>query len=83
MSGSPEDMGDVARGVAEEVAGRGVDAVFVLCYRASDDSNGAVMHYPDVALDSMIGMVVAALGELRNRRAASLVATEAPPAPSR
>jgi hypothetical protein len=70
-------MTAVAVGLAEglvgatEKTGAQVDGIFVLCYRASDDTCGGAIHGPEVSLDSMIGMVVGILGKLRNEKAAA------------
>lgn len=46
-----------------------VDGIFVLCFRASDNTCGGAIHAPAVPIDSMIGMVVSILGKIRIQRA--------------
>ena len=71
----PDDMIVIATSLAESVAhiskvtesngGIRVDGIFVLCFRASDDSAGSALVAPDIPIDAMIGMIVSALGKLR------------------
>ena len=66
---APGDMAAVASRLAESAAHVSVskvDAVFVLCFRASDDTAGSMLIAPDMPIDAVIGMVVAALGKLRS-----------------
>jgi hypothetical protein len=72
----PDDMAVIATSLAESTAnvakaseangGIKVDAVFVLCFRASDDSAGSALVAPGIPIDAMIGMIVSALGKLRS-----------------
>jgi hypothetical protein len=80
---SPDDMQVVAQGLLDGLVSAAkaglteVDGAFVLCYRASDDSCGGAIHAPEVALDSMIGMVVNILGKLRDQQTEALKAASA------
>lgn len=67
---SPDDMAVVATSLAENAGAGGikVDAVFVLCFRASDDTAGSALLAPDMPIDAMIGMVVSALAKLRSEK---------------
>ena len=67
---SPDDMAVVATSLAENAGAGGikVDAVFVLCFRASDDTAGSALVAPDMPIDAMIGMVVSALAKLRSEK---------------
>ena len=78
-----DDMQVVAQGLLDGLVGAAeaglteVDGAFVFCYRASDDSCGGAIHAPEVALDSMIGMVVNILGKLRDQQTEALKAASA------
>lgn len=63
-------MAVVATSLAENAGAGGikVDAVFVLCFRASDDTAGSALVAPDMPIDAMIGMVVSALAKLRSEK---------------
>ncbi len=67
----PDDMAVIATSLAktatrENASGTKVDAIFVLCFRADDDTAGSALVAPDMPIDAMIGMVVSALGKLRS-----------------
>jgi hypothetical protein len=79
---SPGDMAAVASRLAESAAHvcvSKVDAVFVLCFRASDDTAGSALVAPDMPIDAMIGMIVAALGKLRSSSETSETSSEKKP----
>lgn len=69
----PDDMVVMATTLAESVAHCSknavrVDGIFVLCFRASDDTAGSALVAPDMPIDAMIGMVVSALAKLRSEK---------------
>jgi hypothetical protein len=51
--------------VHELLSRLGVDGVFIVLYRASDDTMGTAMCAPTLSIDSMVGLSVAGLAMCR------------------